>query len=57
MYIYIYIKMPENYKDNIISHYEKDRLNLVLDMTDFCDIFLGCIAHYRLHRPIFVAAD
>jgi hypothetical protein len=37
IYIYTYITIPKNYKVNIISHYEKDRVDLVLVTSNFCD--------------------
>jgi len=38
IYMYIYITIPKNYKDNIISHYEKERVDLVFAKADFCDV-------------------
>ena len=55
----LYITIPKNYKDNIISHSEK---NLILATTDFCDfqqicyIFVGYKAHYMQHYSLLVAA-
>jgi len=58
----LYITIPKHYKDNTTSHYEKDRIDLVLATTDFCDFqqicynFIGYKAHYMLHHFLFVAA-
>ena len=58
----LYITIRNNYKDNIISHDEKDRVDLVLATADFCYfqqicyIFVGYKARCMLHQSPFIAA-